>query len=122
MLTFARTLIGTPYLIGGTTPKAFDCSGFVGYVHREASAIQLPRTSVDQAKVGTKISAAEAQKGDLVFFSHHGTKVDHVAIITSEAGQSLRMIHASTSKGVIESDLAHSEYWMKRITHFQRIR
>ncbi len=65
----ARNYLGVPYLWGGTDPnQGVDCSGLVQDVYSEAG-ISLPRTSQEQATVGTPVaSLAEAQPGDLVFF------------------------------------------------------
>ncbi|HWO94841.1 MAG TPA: peptidoglycan-binding protein, partial [Bacillus sp. (in: firmicutes)] len=43
ILSVAKSLIGTPYVWGGTTPNGFDCSGFLKYVFEKAG-IGLPRT------------------------------------------------------------------------------
>ena len=113
--------LGTPYVYGGATPEGFDCSGFIAHAFEIGAGIELPRVSRQQAKVGKTIDAAAAEKGDLVFFSHTGKSINHVGIIASETGEPLRMIHASSSQGVIISDLENSSYWKPRITHFQRV-
>jgi len=120
MLAYASEQVGTPYLIGGTTADAFDCSGFVGYVF-QAFNINLPRTSSSQAETGQDIELSKVKKGDLVFFSHSGDRIQHVGIITSDEGNPLTMIHASTSKGVIHSDLENSAYWKPRIKWAKRV-
>jgi len=66
----AEQFLGVPYRWGGTSPTTgFDCSGFVQYVYGQLG-ISLPRTSEEQATVGTPVpSLAEAQPGDLVFYA-----------------------------------------------------
>jgi len=62
--------VGVPYVYGGTSPDGFDCSGFTQYVFAQAG-ISLPRTSSAQGGVGTKVSAADAQPGDLIWTPGH---------------------------------------------------
>ena len=74
-----------------------------------------------QAETGQDIELSKVKKGDLVFFSHSGDRIQHVGIITSDEGNPLTMIHASTSKGVIHSDLENSAYWKPRIKWAKRV-
>ena len=78
VLKIAARQKGKPYRYGARGPRAFDCSGFVGFVFRKAG-VNLPRSSGSiRAKV-RRISAAQARPGDLVFVQRRG-RVSHVAI------------------------------------------
>lgn len=70
VVAIARNYIGVPYRWGGTTPSGFDCSGFTQYVFRKAG-VNLPRTSAEQGRVGTRVSRSELRPGDLVYFPGH---------------------------------------------------
>jgi cell wall-associated NlpC family hydrolase len=68
VIAFAEQQLGKPYLWGGTGPDAFDCSGLVMAAYRSAG-INIPRTSQVQWTWGPRISASQAEPGDLVFFA-----------------------------------------------------
>jgi peptidoglycan DL-endopeptidase CwlO len=112
----AKKQLGTPYVWAGESPEGFDCSGFTSYV-MDKNGSKLPRRAVDQYNDAPKVKAKNAQKGDLVFFDN-GSGVSHVGIVVSELGEPLVMIHSSSSKGVIITDVTKSEYWTKRIKGF----
>lgn len=102
----AKKYIGVPYLWGGTTPKGFDCSGFVQYVFNR-HGISLPRTTTEQYKVGSYVSKSKLKTGDLVFLQNtYRQGISHVGIYVGDG----KMIHASSSKGVVISDLSTSYY------------
>lgn len=67
IVSYAKNLLGVPYVWGGTTKSGFDCSGFTRYVYN-SSGISLNRTAAQQLGNGYKVS--ELQPGDLVFFNN----------------------------------------------------
>lgn len=79
----AFSLMGTPYLWGGTTPKAVDCSGLVKVAFLANGRI-MPRDASQQALLGNKILSKNFEKlttGDLLFFGNPETgRITHVAI------------------------------------------
>ena len=90
---YAKRFLGNPYVWGGTSlTKGADCSGFVQSVFKNFG-VKLPRTSGQQAGVGTKISLSDIKAGDLIFYARGG-RIDHVAIYIG-GGQ---VVHASTPK------------------------
>lgn len=83
ILDIAYSMEGTPYLWGGTSTKALDCSG-LAKVSYFSNGIILMRDASQQALTGTRIEAEDwrtCQPGDLLFFGNAQTgKVTHVAI------------------------------------------
>lgn len=103
LVAVARAQVGTRYVLGGTTPNGFDCSGLVKYV-MAALKVELPRTAAQQARIGDEISRdpARLRPGDLLTFGKSKKGASHIGIYIGEG----RYIHASVGAGrVIESDL-----------------
>lgn len=113
IVAFAENYLNTPYEWGGETPKGFDCSGFTGYVMHEFGKT-IPRTAHDQYKTASKVKLKKVQPGDFVFFDS-GSGINHVGIVVSNEQGVINMIHASTSSGVIITNIFQSKYWSKRI-------
>uniref|UniRef100_UPI0013C31C2F NlpC/P60 family protein n=2 Tax=Pseudomonadati TaxID=3379134 RepID=UPI0013C31C2F len=57
----------TPYVLGGTSKKGADCSGFTQSALAQLN-IRIPRTTKTQLGSGRKVSKSKLQTGDLVFF------------------------------------------------------
>lgn len=122
LLAKAKTYVGRPYRFGGSTPKGFDCSGFVRFVFGTVG-IDLHRSSGDQAKQGDPIDVSKILPGDLLFFSTRGMRkgISHVAIYLGEG----RFIHASNWGGpgkrcVRLGELA-SSYFSDRLVSVRRV-
>jgi phage terminase large subunit len=103
IIEYAKKQIGVPYVWSGNDPKGFDCSGFTGYVMKEFGK-ELSRRAVDQFSGARKVKEKNVQKGDLVFFDN-GSGISHVGMIVSDKGKPLVMIHASSSKGIIITEI-----------------
>ena len=113
MVVYAKSLVGVKYKLAGNSPDGFDCSGFVGYVHQKYG-FTLPRSASDQLAQAKKLKLDEAFMGDLVFFAS-GSTISHVGLVISNKGENLMMVHSSTSKGVIITEIPTSTYWQGKL-------
>ena len=95
-LDSAKKQLGKRYVWGATGPRTFDCSGFTRYVCKK-NGVCLPRTSINQSKVGKRVSRKNLKVGDLVFFDTSKRRrgyVNHVGIYLGNN----KFIHASSAK------------------------
>ncbi|MCD8312836.1 MAG: C40 family peptidase, partial [Bacteroidales bacterium] len=111
----AMKFVGVPYLWGGASPNAVDCSGFVQHVYR-MNGVTIPRNSGQQFAAGREVplimtlnlvyddegrrqqmvqKLSQAQPGDLLFFGSvddgGGLHITHVGLYLGD----YRMIHSS---------------------------
>ncbi|MGW2815183.1 NlpC/P60 family protein [Streptomyces sp. NPDC001415] len=100
-LAFARAQMGKPYVWGATGPASYDCSGLTQAAWK-AAGVDLPRTTWDQVKVGTRVATADLQPGDLVFF------YDDISHVGMYIGNGM-MIHAPHSGAYVREE---SIYYM----------
>jgi probable lipoprotein NlpC len=122
VISAARGFIGTPYKYGGTTRAGMDCSGLLINSFRVVE-VSLPRSSEDQSKIGEEVKMSDLQPGDLVFFAtgKKKKKVTHVGLVTECKGKdNVKFIHASSSLGVVETNL-YAEYYQKRFRGARRV-
>ena len=84
----ARLFVGKPYIWGGRSGFAVDCSGFTELVYA-VHGVVIPRDTGDQARAGRAASLAALRPGDLVFFRSGGS-ITHVGLVVG-SGQ---MVHA----------------------------
>lgn len=97
VISVAKAQMGKPYRWGATGPNSFDCSGLMQYAFKNGAGVSLPRVSRDQANVGKKVSKAELQPGDLVFFAKGG-RIHHVGMYLGND----QYIHAPQTGDVVK--------------------
>lgn len=106
IMSFARKMIGVPYVWGGTSATGLDCSGFTMRIYRLVG-VNIKRLADEQYYQGTPTD--DPMPGDLVFFSTYLPGPSHVGIYLGGN----YFIHASSRKGVTISSLEDS-YFKKR--------
>ncbi len=108
LIAEANGWLGTPYSYGGATTGGVDCSGLVMSLYRDVTGMKLPRTTREQVRYCTNLARNKIRPGDLVFFAN-GSDVSHVGLYVGNGS----MIHASSSRGVVVSDIDNG-YWADR--------
>ncbi|MBC8035065.1 MAG: C40 family peptidase [Chitinophagaceae bacterium] len=106
---------GARYRYGGTTKSGIDCSAFAGTLMLGVFGSSLPRTAREQYAATQRISKDELREGDLVFFNTSGG-ISHVGIYLNNN----KFVHASTSAGVMISDL-NDQYYLRKYIGAGRI-
>lgn len=106
--------LGKPYVWAEEGPDAFDCSGLTYNIYGKMG-IDIPRTASEQAKMGKRISFANLQYGDLIFFgpsNRHSKRINHVGIYLGEGW----FAHASSSdRKVTISHFLKEPQYLKRV-------
>lgn len=101
VIAFLKAQLGDAYVMGGTGPNSWDCSGLTQAAFAQAG-ISLPRVSQDQSTAGTPVSLDSLQVGDLLYWGAAGSAY-HVGVYIGN-GQYLDA--ANPSKGVVIQDLS----------------
>lgn len=120
LIVSATDNIGTRYRSGGTTKAGFDCSGLMFCTFGNFD-IKLPRSSIEQSRIGTKVASTEAQKGDLIFFRTNGRRhINHVGMVVEAADGEIKFVHSSTHGGVMISS-TKEPYYQRSFSQVNRI-
>lgn len=79
-LDAAYSMVGKPYVWGGTTSSGVDCSGLLYYAFRAAGYNVARYRAIDYGHMGMPVAAQDGRPGDVVYFDNPGTDTDHVGI------------------------------------------
>ncbi|MFC4479993.1 LysM peptidoglycan-binding domain-containing protein [Flavobacterium chungangensis] len=120
IIASATENIGIRYRSGGTTKAGFDCSGLMFCTFGNFD-IKLPRSSIEQSRIGTKVASDEAQKGDLIFFRTNGRRhINHVGMVVENVDGEIKFVHSSTHGGVMISS-TKEPYYTRAFSQVNRV-
>lgn len=126
LIKTGKSLMGLPYLWGGTSVKGADCSGFTKTVYY-LNGVILPRDASQQVYSGdpvdTKDSFDNLKPGDLLFFGNKATattkeKATHVAMYIGNG----EYIHSSGRVRINSLDMSKKDFNSHRFDTFLRAR
>lgn len=120
IIATAQKQKGVPYVYGGTSPKGFDCSGFIYFVFKEF-VTDIPRASRVLGTYGHPVAREKIRPGDLLFFATGSDpkQISHVALYLGQNS----IIHAASAgpkTGIIITDL-EERYWKSRYHSARRV-
>lgn len=106
LYSFIDDWYGTPYKYGGCQKTGVDCSCFTDMLYENVYGRKTARSAGEIYKECDKVSSSNLKEGDLLFFITNGKNVSHVGVYVRND----KFVHASTSRGVVISDLKETYY------------
>ncbi|MGZ3901649.1 MAG: C40 family peptidase [Bacteroidia bacterium] len=106
LYSFIDEWYGVPYKYGGCQKTGVDCSCFTDLLYENVYGTKTARSAGEIYKECDKISLDKIKEGDLVFFITNGKNISHVGVYLKND----KFAHASTSRGVMISDLKEPYY------------
>ncbi|OEV09176.1 cell wall-associated NlpC family hydrolase [Streptomyces sp. Amel2xB2] len=100
MISFLKSQVGKPYVLGASGPSSYDCSGLTQAAYKQLG-VSLPRTSQEQSTHGTPVSMDALQEGDMLYWGGAGSAY-HVGVYVG-GGKFIGAQNSST--GVVEKTL-----------------
>lgn len=123
LVNFSKQLLGKNYRLGGNGQgnDGIDCSGFMKKVYQSVT-LNLPHSSREQAKFGALVTTdwdlSRLRIGDLLFFKRNrGAHIGHTGMYIGEG----KMIHSSSKKGVIITNILNSDYYNRNFVMARRL-
>jgi cell wall-associated NlpC family hydrolase len=105
----ALGFLGTPYRWGGLSINGIDCSGLIKRIYQSFD-IDLPRTAIEQSRVGVRVARSDLVEGDLLFFNTRKPPIGHVGIYIGNN----QFIHAPARNKKVRVDNLSTPYYNKR--------
>jgi cell wall-associated NlpC family hydrolase len=78
-VSYAKSMIGVHYLLGGNGRGGIDCSGLTSQAWRHAG-VNIPRVANDQWHRLPRVSLSHLQPGDIIAFGYSSGYANHVGL------------------------------------------
>lgn len=114
---YALSKQGSPYVWGAAGPNSFDCSGLVYWACKQAGVNFTRTTAAVLSTMGTSVSYANLQPGDIITFKTIPTYVSHVGIYIGGG----RMVHAPTFDQPVQVANLNTAYWQNVMYNCRRL-
>jgi lipoprotein Spr len=114
---FINHWYGVPYKYGGKDKKGIDCSGLTAMLYNQVYHMTITPSTKALINEVKKIKTSDLKEGDLVFFNIKSSTASHVGVYL----QNQKFVHASSSKGVMISDL-NETYFKKNFYSAGRVK
>lgn len=112
----AKSAIGTPYVLGGSAPGGFDCSGLVQWTYNSVG-VSLPRTAREQASVGQKVkNVKDMRAGDIVAF-RHPRRGYHTGIYVGDG----KFVHSPRKRSTVRINSLSDAYFRDTLLGARRV-
>lgn len=98
---FINHWYGVPYKYAGKDKNGIDCSGLTAMLYHQVYHMTITPSTKALINEVKKIKTSDLKEGDLVFFNIKSSTASHVGVYL----QNQKFVHASSSKGVMISDL-----------------
>lgn len=116
LVSKAHSAIGTPYVLGGSAPGGFDCSGLVRWAYNSVG-VKLPRTAREQSVIGEKINDPDKMRaGDIVAF-HHPKRGYHTGIYVGDG----KFIHSPRKRTRVRINSLQDPYFNSTFLGARRV-
>ena len=120
VVELARSQIGMPYVWGASDPHVgFDCSGLVMWVYAQVG-VSLPRTAQAQYDGTSRVSQADLQPGDLVFFANTYPSAEPITHVGIYVGDGL-MVNAENPTDGVQEMPVFTGYWAEHYAGAGRV-
>ena len=97
IVSLAESMLGKPYVFGGTTSSGVDCAGLVTYCYAQVGISVANGSNTIYKSYGVSVPRSDLKPGDVICYDYGGW-CGHVAIYIGDG----QVIHASASKGVVK--------------------